>query len=97
MERTCTNCSYSRLNPCPYLMKVTCGPSHNYVKWAEKKETTSAAPKFESKLDPPSEDIIEETTRETMKKRKKAERPIMQFKVTVFIVLVVLAFLAIFI
>ena len=53
--------------------------------------------KFKSKLDPPSDDIVEETTRETMMKRKEVEGHMMKFKVTAFIVLVVLGFLALFV
>lgn len=99
MNRNCENCNFSQLKPCPLLL-TTCGPDRNHIKWTEKKTTTPVT-KFKSKLDPRwlfhSEDIVEETTRKTMMERKKAERPLMQLKVTVFIVLVVLGFLVIFV
>lgn len=85
-KRKCENCSYSRLNPCPFLAK--CGPDYGFVKWAEKKEII---------MKPPPEDNLEKEVRETMILRKEAERPLTQLKVTVFIVLVTLGFLAIFI
>ncbi len=100
-DRNCSNCSYLRLNPCPHLMNTTCGLSFKYVKWAEKEKisstTLTVTTKFDSKLDPPSEDIVEEETRKTMIRFLSIQRPMMKFKITLFIVLVVIGFLVIFV
>jgi len=91
--KSCDNCSYSRLNPCPYLNK-TCGPDLGYAKWVEKKEGPIT---FKSEFVPSSEDAIEEQTRKTMMERKKTERPMLKFKLIMFFSSVLLVFVALFV
>jgi len=98
-EHTCDNCSFSRLNPCPYLTKKECGTvDTGFVKWAPKRAKTNIYldPEKEIKLDPPSEDDVEEETRKKMIDRRKKEKPARNMKVVLAITLIALVFMLIF-
>lgn len=93
-EKNCSNCKFSRLNPCPYL-KTTCGPSHDFVKHSPKLVQKIKEPTPEIPLDATGDDI-EKYTRDKMKERRKKEAPVRSFKVILFMLLVGFAFVAVF-
>jgi Flp pilus assembly protein TadB len=86
-KRNCDNCGFSRLNPCPHLMSVSCNPPE-YMKWVEKKEIKLTGPL--------PEDESERELREVIVLRKKAEQPVFNFKLTVFFFSVIFFFIMIF-
>lgn len=96
--KTCDNCGFSRLNPCPYLMKVTCGPSQKFVKWAPaiKKVAVPMDARTYGMHSTDEIDEIEEETLDIMKKRREKEKPARNFKILLFCMLVAAALVLIF-
>jgi len=87
MIKNCDNCNFSRLKPCPYLMNVTCGHSHHYVKWTKMTDII---------LDPPAEDDIEKELREKMITRRRMESPMLKLKIVGVVIAFVILFMAFF-